>query len=201
MQPLLEDAAVLGRCAAFDAAMDAPYFEKDFGDPSQIIGITDLKFSIRRWPPWNDQVRVAARARRGGAGVGNCLAVLQRRTGAAMDRAVSRAFPERPRARGARAAPMLSVFVEPAFRGAPAGVGALLMRRLLRHLRRRGYQYMVVTIDDDGSGRLYRWYEKLGFRYLELPGAEEEGGRLMIVEVENDLEGPVKHEPVRKLES
>lgn len=52
--------------------------------------------------------------------------------------------------------------VTPEHRG--AGVGSALMHAAMRLGARLGRTHAVLEADDDGTGRLVRWYGRLGFR-------------------------------------
>jgi len=65
---------------------------------------------------------------------------------------------------GKRVAPLVSLFVEPAERR--NDVGDALFRAMLRESRACGNDYALLVHQDNGSGKLIRWYEGMGFKLL-----------------------------------
>ena len=65
---------------------------------------------------------------------------------------------------GKRVAPLVSLFVEPAERR--NHVGDALFRAMLRESRACGNDYALLVHQDNGSGKLIRWYEGMGFKLL-----------------------------------
>ena len=61
-------------------------------------------------------------------------------------------------------APLVSLFVEPAERR--YGIGDALFRAMLRESRRCGYKFALLKAEDNGSGKLIKWYENMGFALL-----------------------------------
>jgi GNAT superfamily N-acetyltransferase len=65
---------------------------------------------------------------------------------------------------GKRVSPLVSLFVEPAERR--NRVGDALFRAMLRESRACGNDYALLVHQDNGSGKLIRWYEGMGFKLL-----------------------------------
>ena len=61
-------------------------------------------------------------------------------------------------------APLVSLFVEPSERR--HGLGDALFRAMLRESRISGYNFALLKAEDNGSGKLIKWYEDMGFHLL-----------------------------------
>ncbi len=80
-------------------------------------------------------------------------------------------------ARGASAIEVTDLSVEPSYRG--QGLGGILLASAMRAGQQLGRSRAVLASQDDGSGRLTRWYRRMGFEpagvngrgYQELEGS------------------------------
>lgn len=106
--------------------------------------------------------------------------VAGRRAGAVMSKAVERLF-EKKKVRQVKI--VKYVFVSPACRG--RGLGEALVDRVREGLAREGGGVMMLTVDDNGSGSLVRYYDRQGWRRAEeLEVGGQGGGPVMLQWVE-----------------
>lgn len=110
---------------------------------------------LRRRFPWGRRRQV------GKAGLSTAAGTSPR-----MDAAVGELFgsrlPEGERlAPGLLVPPIKYVFVDPRYRG--LGLGRRLFLEAMCSLARRGFQFALIVVEDNGSGGLFGFYEEMGF--------------------------------------
>jgi GNAT superfamily N-acetyltransferase len=76
-----------------------------------------------------------------------------------MDRIVTRLYGDKRK--DIRVAILTYVFVEPEFRR--RGLGEAFIREMEADLIRDGFEYVLLTVDDRGSGKLIAYYREMGF--------------------------------------
>jgi N-acetylglutamate synthase-like GNAT family acetyltransferase len=97
-----------------------------------------------------------------------------------------------------RVGPLVSLFVEPSERG--NGLGEALFRAMMRESRVSGNDFALLVHQDNGSGKLIRWYQMMGFKLLPTDNAigVEKG---MICVLPRDVDGAFYWDSIRAASS
>lgn len=66
---------------------------------------------------------------------------------------------------GERVPPIKYVFVDPRYRG--FGLGRRLFLEAMCSLAKRGFRFVLIVVEDSGSGSLFGFYERMGFVFAE----------------------------------
>lgn len=83
-----------------------------------------------------------------------------------MDSALHELFGDgEQRFEGERVPPIKYVFVDPRYRG--FGLGRRLFLEAMCSLAKRGFRFVLIVVEDNGSGSLFGFYEKMGFIFAE----------------------------------
>ena len=71
-----------------------------------------------------------------------------------------------------------------------------MFRAMLRETRASGCEYALLVHQDNGSGKLVRWYEGMGFKLLP-PGNAVGLKDGMLAALPPDIDGPFYMDPIR----
>lgn len=129
------------------------------------LGMPRPRIRLKAKKPWfgdSDKVTVYAYDSVTGTVVGR--AGLSTNAGASpmMDKAVNMLFNLPHTSKGIKVAPITYVYVDPRYRG--YGFGRDLTFACMRFLAQQKIEYTVVTVLDNGKGKLPTFYEKMGFK-------------------------------------